>query len=390
MTTQGSDVYTSTKILEDEDLVNRNIMAYKFPGQEDFTITRNLTKGDKPQGYGYVPTAISTNSAGDFDGLPVEMIHNILRKLDFDSLGSMRLVNSKTQSIVDSLPEYKAMITHAPSIIHTLRVTTTSSHFTAEELYGLLINEHCVVCNDFGLFFFIPLGVRCCYPCLYNDPQFGVMTLAKAKTELGIKQEEFREIFPVIRTVPGCYDWDTRRPLHPRRGLIARHCEQITIVSTEQASQLSTKTSHKFRTTNSEPKLTFRFQTPARSGSFMGEPPYRGMAAVAFPWLNQQRRSLEDGILCQGCRFDYKLSNERPHPPGPEFRAQFLAARRVAERAYTEDGFHAHFEQCAMAKRLWAMSVERTRTGQMVQDNPTALRGLDHITSTYQPAILRT
>jgi len=390
MTTQEYVVYSSTKLYEDEHLVSRKIMAYKFPGQEDFTITRNLTKVDKPQGYGYVATAISTNSAGDFDGLPVEMIHNILRKLDFDSLGSMRLVNSKTQSIVDSLPEYKAMITHAPSIIHTLRVTTTSPYFTAENLYSLLINEHCVACDDFGLFLFIPLGVRCCYSCLYNDPQFAVMTLARAKTELGIKQEEFGKLFPVIRTVPGCYDWDTRRPLHPRRGLIARHCEQIKIVGTEQASQLSTKTSHKLRNTNSEPKLTLRFQTPARSGSFMGEPPYRGMAAVAFPWLNQHRRVLEDGVLCQGCRFDYKLSNERPHPPGPEFRVQFLAARRIAERAYTEDGFYAHFEQCAMAKRLWAMSVERTRKDRMVQDSPSSTGGLTYGAGAYQSAILNT
>jgi len=390
MTNQENDLYTSIKPFDDEQLVNRSIMAYKFPGQEDFTITRNLTKGDKPQGYKDVTTNSSTNSAGDFDGLPVEMIHNILRKLDFDSLGVMRLANSKTRSIVDSLPEYRSMMTHAPSIIHTLRVTTTSSHFTAEKLYALLINQHCVVCNDFGLFFFIPLGVRCCYSCLYNEPQFGVMTFAKARTELGIMPEEFRRIFPVIRTVPGCYDWDTRRPLHPRRGLIARHCEQITIVSTEQASQLSVTTSQKLRSASSEPKLTLRFQTPARSGSFMGGPPYRGMAAVAFPWLNQQRKTLEDGILCQGCRFDYKLNNERPHPPNPEFRAQFLAARRIAERAYTEDGFNAHFEQCAMAKRLWAMSVEKTRKGQIVQDHPANLGSLDHNTGAYQPAILQT
>ncbi|KAG9240081.1 hypothetical protein BJ878DRAFT_321635 [Calycina marina] len=355
MSTKDYGFITSSIINNNDGLVSRKVMAHKLPGQENFTISGNLTHWGKPQGCRYAPSSINTNSAGDFDALPVEMIHNIFRKLNFESLISMRLVASKIRSIVDSLQEYKAMVTYAPSIIHTLFMTATTAYSTAERLYALLIDEHCSACGDFGLFFFIPLGCRCCYSCLYNHPRFAVMTLAKAKTSLSIKEREFRERHPVLLTVPGSYDLDARRPRHPRRAFGGRYCNQTLLVSTDQASQLSNRTLHKPLRAVVEPK-THRLQIPSRSGIFMGEPPFRGMAAVAFSWLNQSTRVLEDGLSCQGCSFDFdEINNGLPHPPGVEFRERFLAARKKTERAFTEAGFYDHFEQCETAKRLWKM-----------------------------------
>jgi hypothetical protein len=96
-----------------------------------------------------------------------------------------------------------------------------------------------------------------------------------------------------------------------------------------------------------------------------GDPPFRGMAAIEFPYLNITTGQLERGTYCEGCQLDYRdVDNEGLEnvgglqPVDDAFHARWLALRRGCERAFSEAGFDSHFEECIRGKAVWRRRVE--------------------------------
>lgn len=60
------------------------------------------------------------HSAGQLDQLPAKLLIQVLLKIDIPSLTHFRRVNRRAMELVDSVPQYAALIRHCPNIVHAV------------------------------------------------------------------------------------------------------------------------------------------------------------------------------------------------------------------------------------------------------------------------------
>lgn len=91
--------------------------------------------------HSFEATRIATGSLGSFETLPLEVTHTILENVDFEALYVVKLLNSKSRAIVNSLPAYRAMAEHAPGVLRSLNVTESVDYVTTGELFAAFSNR---------------------------------------------------------------------------------------------------------------------------------------------------------------------------------------------------------------------------------------------------------
>lgn len=72
------------------------------------------------------------------DELPIEMMQNIFEGLHIQTLTNLRSVNRRAMSIVNSLPQYKEIVTHAPDVLRAMLSTKVAQHYELTRLYSEL------------------------------------------------------------------------------------------------------------------------------------------------------------------------------------------------------------------------------------------------------------
>jgi hypothetical protein len=111
-------------------------------------------------------------SIGTLNILPLEILQNILvDELDLASLTNLRSVSRGFRSTLDSLPQYNAIISHAPSSIRALLSLEIASFFPCKALYRVLCEEKCAFCGDFGANLYLLTCNRVCYQCLIDTDE---------------------------------------------------------------------------------------------------------------------------------------------------------------------------------------------------------------------------
>ena len=87
---------------------------------------------------------------GDLDSLPPELLTLILAQIDIQSLTGFRRVNQRAMEWVESLPQYKALVTHAPALLRGILGIETGQWFSCQDLFDTFCTANCEVCGDFG------------------------------------------------------------------------------------------------------------------------------------------------------------------------------------------------------------------------------------------------
>ncbi|RAK81775.1 uncharacterized protein BO72DRAFT_524188 [Aspergillus fijiensis CBS 313.89] len=218
--------------------------------------------------------------------LPLEIIRMILLDLDMLSLSHLRSVNKTTKQIIDSLPEYHLLHTHAADILRLLDLTQCTHHFSLGQLYQEPRHPRCRTCGDFGPFLYIPTCSCSCFACRRTHRQYCMAPIEAVFQRYGLSLDNDWHRLPVIRTLDFT-GWAYQEKM---------------LVSMAQAKalalQLNTPRAGRWRARRRRDRS--RTPSPSRYSEYWGSP-WRLSATVAFPYYDPVSRSVETGVYCLGC-----------------------------------------------------------------------------------------
>ncbi len=283
-----------------------------FPGREHLDIHPSISTTFQR----------STNTdLGSLGRLPLETLYNVFFHLDMYSLFKFRQTNMRSREAVDSLIEYRMVVSHGLNLFCALLRTRVAIDVTLFDFYHMLCTKACTLCHEFGGFIFLPTWNRCCFKCLQGALETEVQTLASIRKQLHLGKAELSRLRS-FKTLPGIYTMDQ-----------SVYKSRIAVVSVYQAALAL-----------GQPRLQ---ANPRLNEKF------RYMGSCALPHLDRKTGKVEHGISCAGCElaFENKIIGSRAEKWASEAR----------NKVYAQDGFLEHFRWCQQAQVLWKSSGEGTK-----------------------------
>ena len=296
---------------------------------------------------------------GNLDMLPLELCTDILLGLDLQSLTQFRTINRRARFVVDNLPQYRDVITHAPGLIRAALSIQIAPWLSCRALYSALHTKTCSICGDVGAFIYMFTGRRVCYICVMEQPQFLPLTQSHAKHSYGLNRKAL-SLVPKILKVPGSYTCFGRKS-RTREFLFDRQCaRQAGIMLHGSAHKMEEYVFDKRAKAEAKHEEKFRRQveSPHTVTSILSIPPPRFMdepnprrdrylrfvGIIRAPWVNRDTKAREWGLSCIGCRKNDRIDNIPRH----------LDRRRI----YTSNGYLAHFEECTQSQQAWDLYLD--------------------------------
>jgi len=114
----------------------------------------------------------------------------------------------------------------------------------------------------------------------------------------------------------------------------------------ERAVALGIRRGSTVRRENDRPQKVANRSIPRPPGA---NDTLRFMACVPFPYLDVQRRRIDNGVCCRGCEYNWYRRDE-DFPPGYEIDESLF---RKQNQAFSDDEFLVHFENCPSTRMLW-------------------------------------
>ncbi|CRK27581.1 hypothetical protein BN1723_008289 [Verticillium longisporum] len=153
--------------------------------------------------------------AGQLDQLPAELLIQILLQIDIPSLTHFRRVNRRAMGLVDSIPQYAALIKHCPNIIRAI-LSIQADAFDCGTLYRTLSTYRCSTCKRFGDHLYLVNCRRVCYFCFTQRLEYFPLTIGQASTLFTPNRMQQREAIsarqllqsanpPSVLSLPGWY-----------------------------------------------------------------------------------------------------------------------------------------------------------------------------------------
>lgn len=307
---------------------------------------------------------------GQLDLLPLEIIQTILRLLDLHTLTLMQSLNRRSKFLIDSLPQHRELVTHAPNALRAILSTGLAPHFSIQHLSRALRAQECFQCGLFGSYLYLPDCRRCCWLCLAEASSTLPMSIDSARDDFGVPDSAFRQL-PCMRSLPGRYTGLGTFPGDtniPRVALVSMNAVKEVVIAGVEAETDPNRLQEARDTSEASPRAAQAAAQPAFSAKLgtktnsrrlrrrlMQHPnrkdmhgsfkiyygkyqPRRFMAAIRFPTLDLLNGTLEWGLSCKGCR---------DGPPNDD-------ESRDWEVMYTKRGYLTHFDQCKWSQGLLA------------------------------------
>jgi hypothetical protein len=211
-----------------------------------------------------------TYSLAQLSLLSLELVIDVILRLDILSLTAFRMVNKGARHVVDTTTQYQMIFRHWPNILRS-SISTEARYFELRTLYEALREWKCVTCGDFGGYFYIITCARVCYVCFTENIQFLPMSGTQASKITGWSRKELKQL-PHLRSIPGRYA-DNGKLCRNRRVLWDRQ------------AVLSVRT-----TTSSREEIDRRCNDPRRF-----------MVIVPAPYFKPPFKYPSWGLYCLGC-----------------------------------------------------------------------------------------
>ncbi|KAJ6179294.1 hypothetical protein N7519_009755 [Penicillium mononematosum] len=260
---------------------------------------------------------------GYLDRLPLELLFDILYRLDMHSVFKFRQISLRSRQIVDSLNQYQSVVSHGLNLFCTLLRTGLAIDISLLDFYDALCIKNCTLCGEFAGFISLLVWKRCCFKCLQESPETQVRTLASVRKQFHMTKDNQLRSF---KSLPGIYSMNE-----------STQNTRITIVSLYQATAtLAYKR---------QPHTTSQAQASSDRNK-----KFNFMASCALPYYDKQTGTVERGISCAGCQLaiEKDIIGTRDRDWGYEAR----------DKVYARDGFLDHFRWCEQAQLLWRSSGE--------------------------------
>jgi hypothetical protein len=154
-----------------------------------------------------VTSRTAVSSIGLLNLLPLELLHGILLdELDLAALTTLRSVSRGLRLVVDSLPQYHSIVTHAPNSLRAAISLEIASSVSCRKLYTELCSDVCRGCGKFGAYLYLLTCSRVCYICFTEDTKFMPMTKQHSKIFWGVTSRDLASGgITVARSLPGRY-----------------------------------------------------------------------------------------------------------------------------------------------------------------------------------------
>ncbi|EEU47065.1 uncharacterized protein NECHADRAFT_78111 [Fusarium vanettenii 77-13-4] len=105
----------------------------------------------------------------------------VLLYTDLPSLTRFRRVNRRAMDLVDSVPQYAAIIKHCPNIIRAI-LSIQADSFNCHVLYTTLSTTRCFTCERFGDPLYLIDCRRVCYFCFTRRLEYFPLTIGRASS----------------------------------------------------------------------------------------------------------------------------------------------------------------------------------------------------------------
>lgn len=252
--------------------------------------------------------------------LPLELVWEVVSELDIQTLMEFRRVNRRARELVDSLPEFKAIITHARNALHGILSIDTGRWITCRTLYEKLCRRDCEQCGDIGGYLYLLTCKRVCYPCFTNKTAFLPLRPTYASRFFALPREVFKTL-PSMRAVTGTYSKQGKDV--PRRAVLVDYMSAFTAALERYGDferirravrRMETRDlwAYDWRTGPwaSIPynRAVHRLGRAGRRnplqllhGQRTAEP-FRYVAIVRVPWFDASTQEADFGFYCVGCR----------------------------------------------------------------------------------------
>ncbi|PYI16789.1 hypothetical protein BO99DRAFT_464678 [Aspergillus violaceofuscus CBS 115571] len=282
--------------------------------------------------------------------LPLEIIRMIFLDLDMLTLSHLRSVNKTTKQIIDSLPEYHLLHTHAADTLRLLDVTQCTHHFSVGQLYWELRHPQCRTCGDFGPFLFIPTCTRSCFACNRTHSQYRMAPIKVVFSWYGLSLDNDWHRLPLVHTLD-CTRWTQ----HERMLVSIAQAKALHL----QLAAPQARRSHTGDRRNSSNTWT---PSPTRYSEYWGSR-WRLSATVAFPYYDPVARSVETGVYCLGCvkYWENTKSTTQKDPVSgtpttwedynEAWGTTLTPGSRDLDRAFLVQDLPAHFRDCPDVSR---------------------------------------
>ncbi|KAK0624796.1 hypothetical protein B0T17DRAFT_252945 [Bombardia bombarda] len=152
-------------------------------------------------------------TAGQLDELPAEILIQVLQYTDIPSLTRFRRVSRRAMDLVDSVPQYRALIKHCPDIIRAI-ISLQADAYDLNTLYATLHTSRCDGCKRFGDHLYLVTCCRVCFFCYTQRLEYYPLTINRASSyyrkpgERDVKTSHqllLAENFPSVLSLPGRY-----------------------------------------------------------------------------------------------------------------------------------------------------------------------------------------
>ncbi|PQK14759.1 hypothetical protein BB8028_0005g02880 [Beauveria bassiana] len=234
-----------------------------------------------------VATSPPRYSAGQLDRLPTEILFQVLLYADIPSLTGFRRANRRAIELVDSIPQYAAIIKHCPDVIRAI-LSIQADAFDCDLLYRTRRKTRCSTCERFGDHLYLITCRRVCYFCFTQRLEYCPLTMGHAlrffrsdkkqsRSALSSRQQLCALNIPTVLSLPGryCTAWTCEGGNLQRRRL--QLFDRRAVMRDKTESDLT------------EPDKTTR-------------EPRRFMTIITAPYLFDSGRQADWGYFCLGCR----------------------------------------------------------------------------------------
>ena len=307
---------------------------------------------------------------GQLDKLPLETLQAIFALLDLQTLTDLRAVHRRAMQVVDSLPLYRQIYTHAPDVLRAMLSTKVARHFKLWSVSWELIHEDCYLCGAFGSFFFLPGCARCCWFCLTEHEDTLPISRAQAKESFELRNNALPEVEAIL-SLPGTYGIEVRagkrirgrstynkrtwlvglwagrkaaRKLHGDERVVEakmNSSRQSWTAAYMQEQRANRGHSHRRLVVPKPPFYPYMRGRPA-----VGNEPRRFLTAVRMPVLDTSTGRTEWGVSCLGCSKGLTESLE-------SYSDIDDASHRQCQRMYSKQGLLRHVKHCEYARKRW-------------------------------------
>ncbi|KAF2012958.1 hypothetical protein BU24DRAFT_412267 [Aaosphaeria arxii CBS 175.79] len=337
-------------------------LTYKYPRfypqkVKDFTLDDNLPLAGLTIRNEYRSKAAKFG-LGTLDVLPLELLQESLSHLDVSTLTKFRHINRRAADVVESIPEFKAIVMHAPNALLGILSVETGHLISCKALYEQLCTAECEHCGSFAGYLYVLTCSRVCFHCFTAKERYLPLRYCDARRKFGIDRKILKTL-PSMRSIPGKYSREQlNRPkrlvlvdsgsayragvaLHGSPGAMRRYASHVYAQELQE---------HNIKAFHASANGTYLPRHLYPHDAVEGNP-LRFMGIIRMPWLNRATREPEYGAYCIGCischdncllnQFDIQTLSHHANP--------VMSLRRIYQRLhrrlYTEASFSEHLRQ---------------------------------------------